>query len=197
MSIGHLFGGFFFQCILERKGERGTSVRESNIDWLSPVHAHTRDHMHLDQGLGVCSDRESNLHPFSYGIILQPTESYRPGLMMKTLKINSISNILMSKKLSFRASLINRIIVVHGNSLWGLSKIKYYQCHGIFLFATFLFHIFCPYKQKRRKILFNYSTVMCYLTMRICSEKCIIQHLHKCRCYSLLHPWAVWYSHCY
>ena len=70
----------------KRKGKRETSMRERSIDRLPPICSPTGctawpksgigDQTH---NLGMCPDWESNLQPFGYGKMLQPTEPHWPG----------------------------------------------------------------------------------------------------------------------
>ena len=62
-------------------GERETGKRvrlmwERNISWLPPVYALTGD---WTWNLGMYPAQESNLQPFGYGMMLQPTEQPSQG----------------------------------------------------------------------------------------------------------------------
>ena len=65
--------GNFLIAFRERERERETSMRERSIDLLSSVYAWTKDQT---CNIGICPDRESNLQPFGYGMMLQPTEPH-------------------------------------------------------------------------------------------------------------------------
>ena len=87
----------FFHCFLEieegkEEGrERNIHLREkhwlvtyTHPNWglymcrLQILHTWTGDHT---RNLGVCPDQESNPQHFRYGMALQPTEPYCPGLI--------------------------------------------------------------------------------------------------------------------
>ena len=46
---------------LRDRGRRGETDRQTDIDWLPPIHIPTRDQTH---NLGMCHDQELNLQPF-------------------------------------------------------------------------------------------------------------------------------------
>ena len=77
--------GHFFIAFRKRRRERGkereTSMWERSIDLLPPIHTTTGDPAHNPV---MCSDWESNLQPFGYGMTFQPTELHWAGPALLT-----------------------------------------------------------------------------------------------------------------